>query len=76
MADDNYDPLVRIRFNLDTDREDIKPLIEQMNPILKKIVAIVREKPDRSAELDPKELPPGFHKLSYCEKCEDEDDDD
>jgi hypothetical protein len=74
MADDsNYDPLVRVRFNLDSDREDIRPLIEQLNPILRKIVRLVRANPDPSAELDATMLPPGFHKISYCEKCEDED---
>jgi hypothetical protein len=69
----NYDPLVRVRFSLDSDREDIRPLIEQLNPILRKIVELVRANPDASAELDGTILPSGFHKISYCQKCEDED---
>jgi hypothetical protein len=40
---------------------------------LRKIVELVRANPDPSAELDATILPPGFHKISYCEKCEDED---
>lgn len=71
MADDpNTDPLVRVRFNLDSDRSDLKPLIDQLNPILQQIVQAVRSNPDPSAELEADLLPPGFHKISYCEKSE------
>jgi hypothetical protein len=40
---------------------------------LRKIVELVRANPDASAELDGTILPSGFHKISYCQKCEDED---
>ena len=64
------DPLVRVRFNLDSNRPDLKPLLDQLNPILRQILPLVRANPDRSAELDADLLPPGFHKISHCMKKE------
>jgi len=56
----------RIKFDVDSKRSDLKPLLEQLNPILKKILEAVEKSPDKTAEVGVENLPASFHKVSYC----------
>ena len=49
--DDTTDPTIDV--NLDSTRDDIKPLLDQINPLLKQVIDIVRKYPDETAECPP-----------------------
>ena len=52
-----------IDIHLDSTRNDIKPYLDQLNPILQNIVSILQSNP-----LDPDEVAArsGYHNITFC----------
>lgn len=53
-----------IPVNMDSTRSDIKPLLDQINPLLKQVLDILQSYPDTDANRDPS-LNPIFNKVLY-----------
>ena len=51
-----------VYINLDSTRSDLKPLLDELNPILKRVLKAVKEHPDET------EVPhcAGYHNVTYC----------
>ena len=52
-----------VQINLDSTRSDLKPLLEKLNPILKRIVDKLRERPDEEEQV----CVDGYHNVKYCD---------
>ncbi len=52
-----------IHINLDSARPDLKPLLDQLNPILQRVIDVVKKSPDPSG--DP--CSAGYHNVTVCD---------
>ena len=52
-----------VDINLDSTRDDLKPLLAELNPILKKILEALERSPDRSLDI----CSGGYHNITFCE---------
>ena len=57
-----------VDINLDSTRDDLKPLLAKLNPILQEILEALRTRPERS--VDP--CSGGYHNITFCEHPFDE----
>lgn len=53
-----------IDINLLSTRADLKPYLDQLNPILQNIISILQSNPLSEAEVAPAG---GYHNITFCE---------